>query len=251
MFRPAHRKHNSPANGNGKASIVMPGNSSPKRPEYKLFCGLTALQTDFLMKEGKLQTVTRGSFLVHEGEHSENFYLLVHGRVKIYHTLPDGQVVLLRFALPGEVFGYWAFLPVPREAASAQAVEESRVVCWDRKAAGHIIYNNPTVGLNLLEILADHLDDLCKRHMYLVTQRTENRIAWALLALQQQSSQSTRTMILIPKGLSQRDLAEMAGTTIYTVSRTLRSWQQQGILTKRYRQIALHRPEELVALASQ
>lgn len=53
----------------------------------------------------------------------------------------------------------------------------------------------------------------------------------------------------MPKGFSHRDLAEMAGTTIYTVSRTLSEWQQRGMLTKGHREILLHYPEKLAALA--
>jgi DNA-binding transcriptional regulator YhcF (GntR family) len=55
--------------------------------------------------------------------------------------------------------------------------------------------------------------------------------------------------VLIDMPLSRQDLAEMNGTTLYTVSRTLKKWEKKGILISKRAQIIIVFPHGLVAIA--
>ncbi len=49
--------------------------------------------------------------------------------------------------------------------------------------------------------------------------------------------------------LSRQDIAEMAGTTLYTVSRTLRKWEDEGLLDGSGPHIRITNPHQLVNVA--
>jgi CRP-like cAMP-binding protein len=49
--------------------------------------------------------------------------------------------------------------------------------------------------------------------------------------------------------LSRQDLAQMNGTTLETVSRTLTAWQRAGLLEVGREQITILKPEELALIA--
>ena len=49
--------------------------------------------------------------------------------------------------------------------------------------------------------------------------------------------------------LSRQDLAELTGTTLYTVSRTLTRWQQAGLVKLGRKRITIRQPHPLVQIA--
>ena len=55
--------------------------------------------------------------------------------------------------------------------------------------------------------------------------------------------------MLIDFPLSRQDLAEMCGTTLYTVSRTLSEWQAQGLVVTGRERVVVRFPHGLVRIA--
>jgi CRP-like cAMP-binding protein len=60
--------------------------------------------------------------------------------------------------------------------------------------------------------------------------------------------QLTPDGVLIAHPLTRQELAELAGTTLYTVSRTLSRWQARGWLRSERRRLLVRAPKQLVAL---
>jgi CRP-like cAMP-binding protein len=54
--------------------------------------------------------------------------------------------------------------------------------------------------------------------------------------------------VLIDIPLSRQDLAEMAGTNLYSVSRMMSQWERDGILLSDKQQVILVRAHQLVVL---
>jgi CRP-like cAMP-binding protein len=74
-------------------------------------------------------------------------------------------------------------------------------------------------------------------------------VARALLRLARQAGQRAEDGVLIGLPLSREDLAEMTGTTLYTVSRILSHWEQQGFVEAGRERVLIHHPHALVAIA--
>jgi CRP-like cAMP-binding protein len=70
-----------------------------------------------------------------------------------------------------------------------------------------------------------------------------------LLRLVRQLGRRTDEGILIDIPLSRQDLAEMTGTTLYTVSRILSHWEQQGLVITGRERVTLCKSHELVIIA--
>jgi CRP-like cAMP-binding protein len=83
----------------------------------------------------------------------------------------------------------------------------------------------------------------------LSTKRVETRIARAVLRLARQSGKKIDEGVLIDLPLSRQDLAEMAGTTLYTVSRVIREWEIKEIVQSKRQQIIIRYPHGLVSIA--
>jgi CRP-like cAMP-binding protein len=82
----------------------------------------------------------------------------------------------------------------------------------------------------------------------MATERVEQRIARTLARLANQIGKQTEAGILIDAPLTRQDLAEMTGTTVFTVSRTLKSWEREGILQVGREKVTITNPHRLVVL---
>jgi CRP-like cAMP-binding protein len=51
--------------------------------------------------------------------------------------------------------------------------------------------------------------------------------------------------------ISRQDIAEMTGTTLHTVSRTLSAWESQGLIESGRQRVVLRDPHRLFTLAEQ
>ena len=70
-----------------------------------------------------------------------------------------------------------------------------------------------------------------------------------LLRLARQSGRKNADGILIDLPLSRQSLAEMTGTTLYTVSRILSQWEAHGLVETGRERVVIRRPHGLVVIA--
>ena len=107
----------------------------------------------------------------------------------------------------------------------------------------------PRIALNSLRIMARQIRIFQNRVRDLSTKRVEIRIARVVLRLAHQSGKKIDEGVLIDLPLSRQDLAEMAGTTLYTASRVLREWDKKEIIHSKRQKIVIRYPHGLVSIA--
>jgi CRP-like cAMP-binding protein len=173
----------------------------------------------------------------------------MRGRAKLTQATPEGHDALLRFVGPGEIFGPTATLKDRLYPVSAQAVSRCSALAWEGRTMVHLIEEHPRIAINVIEDLSAHIEELRHRYLELATERVERRVAHALLRLAEHAGWNTREGVLIDVPLSRQDLAEMTGSTIYTVSRLLREWQRQGLVSAGRQRVAIVQPQRLLAIA--
>ena len=83
----------------------------------------------------------------------------------------------------------------------------------------------------------------------LATERVAARVARALLRLAGQSGREVDGGVLVDHPLSRQELAEMTGTTLYTVSRLLSGWEDAGIVEAGRERVMVRSLERLAAVA--
>jgi CRP/FNR family transcriptional regulator, nitrogen oxide reductase regulator len=195
------------------------------------------------------RAVSRDEFFFHQGDAATSLYVLLDGEARLLQLAPDGNQVLLRLLAAGELFGGIAFLGEATYPVSVQAVRDCTAASWDGETMARLMEHSSRIAFNAMRHMADRIEELQDRLRELATERVERRIASALLRLAQQSGQKTPEGVLITLTLSRQDLAEMTGTTLYTVSRTLSRWEQQGIVEAGRERVLVRSPHGLVAIA--
>jgi CRP/FNR family transcriptional regulator, nitrogen oxide reductase regulator len=155
----------------------------------------------------------------------------------------------MRYISPVEEFGVIALLSGAVYPVSAQAVDDSTALYWNKTSLKELMEQVPGVAINALQTLADRVSEFQDRIRELTTERVERRIARALLRLAQQTGRKVEDGVLVDLLITRQDIAEMTGTTIYTVSRTMSQWETQGIIKSGREKIIIRRPHQLVVIA--
>jgi CRP-like cAMP-binding protein len=214
-----------------------------------IFKGLDEELLSRILADSYGRDYTKDEYLFYQEDPAEAFYICVEGRIKLTQLTPDGNQVIMHYPGPGEVFGLIAVLRGIRFPVAAQAVEDSRVIAWKDSVMTDWMRREPEIALNAIRILAVFIENFQDRITELSTERVERRIARTLLRLAQQAGHKEANGIRINVQLTRQDLAEMAGTTLYTVSRTLSKWEGDGLLDSSGPLIRITNPHQLVNVA--
>jgi CRP-like cAMP-binding protein len=237
--------HNSIKIGDMKVSkeeVILAQNSS-------LFRSIDSQDIKELVAAAQVHRLDSGEYYFIEDDPADKGYLLLEGKVKLTQVTMDGQQVILGYLSPGRVYGIIAILKKVTYPVSAQAVGECKALAWDQKTLNRLMEQYPQIALNSLHIMAGQIREFQNRVRDLSTKRVETRIARAVLRLANQTGKKVTEGVLIDLPLSRQDLAEMTGTTLFTVSRILHDWEEKGIIQSKRQQVVILYPHGLVSIA--
>lgn len=228
----------------------VPGLDPAALAAVPLFRGLTDEGLAAAAAGARLVRVAAGRNFFREGEAASQFYVLRKGRVKFTQISPEGHEVILRVIGPGEPFGGVAvFTEKATYPVTARAVEPCEAHAWDGALVIALMRRFPVVAMNAAKMISDRLHELQRRHRELMTERVERRIARALLRLANDAGRRVEGGVEIDFPLSRQELAQMTGTTLFTVSRTLAGWEAAGLVATTRRRILIRQPHGLVRIA--
>lgn len=217
----------------------------------RLFEGLDDTTRRACLAGAVVRDVARGEWVARQGEPATTFCLVERGALKLLQDTPQGQELIVRFVGPGEPFGGVVALESAPYPLSALAVEPTRLYTWSAASLRQLLDAYPIIRANLMREMTSHMTDALSRVREMTTLRVGARLAITLMRLARQCGRQTPDGVLITHPLTRQELADLVGTTLYTVSRTLSQWETDGILTSDHRQLLLRAPRRLAALAEE
>lgn len=215
----------------------------------RIFDGLTDGERDQWLRRATLATVERGKTLARQGEPARHFQLLEAGFLKLLQLTPEGAEVIVRFIVPGEPFGGVVALNDAPYPVTAVAVQPSTLRSWPREVVAELLRETPQVRVNIMREIATHMTAALTRVRELTTARVDQRLAHTLLRLADQCGRREPDGVLIAQPLTRQEIADLTGTTLYTVSRTLAKWESLGLIETRKRMLLVRSPGKLEAVA--
>ncbi|OHB31506.1 MAG: Crp/Fnr family transcriptional regulator [Phenylobacterium sp. RIFCSPHIGHO2_01_FULL_69_31] len=204
-----------------------------------------------VLKAGMVRKLPLGKLIFAQGDAGETCHTLLEGRVKIVQTRPDGGQSVIRFIGPGEMYGTVAALMDKPFPADAVAVVDSLEIYWPIKVMRHLMTRFPQVAIRSAASAGNRLFELQSRVGELSGERVEQRIARALARLVRQAGRRTEAGIEIDFPITRQELAEMAGSTLHTVSRTLSAWEDREIIASTRRHVVVRKLHVLLDMADQ
>ena len=215
-----------------------------------VFQNATEEVLQLILKNSIIRSVEEGSFFFFQGDSANYFYILTNGQIKLMQSNPNGQQVNLRTIHPWQMFG--ALGAVRKEAtypATAQALENSSALAIESSFLHKMLETHPQIAFDLMALMTTYIQEMQSRYRELATERVEQRVANALLRLAAQVGIRSEKETIIELYFSRQDVAEMTGTTLYTVSRLLSDWERKGIIETGRERIRILKPHDLVRIS--
>lgn len=217
--------------------------------QAELFGGLEAQELAEVASWFKRTQYEADETIFLEGDQASAFHLVAGGKVKVVQTSAEGYEVILHIFEPGGIIGALPTAGEESYPASAIALEPVETYFITAAEFDEMMLTYPRVSRNLLRFATRMLQSAHRRLREMATERVERRVARTLARLTAQLGEEGEGGVTLDAPLSRKDLADMSGTTLFTVSRTLKSWERAGLVKTSRKRITILRPHELIAIA--
>jgi CRP/FNR family cyclic AMP-dependent transcriptional regulator len=167
----------------------------------------------------------------------DTLFIICSGQVKVSLIHEDGKEFILSLLGEGEVFGELSLLDDRPRSANVTAMMTTELMMLTRGDFLQLVARVPQIAVSLLEELASRLRRTDDQVEGLALLDVHHRVAKTLLRMAEDGGQKSPEGILIRKRPTHQQLANMAGTTRETVTRTLKQLQDEGYIRISGRQI--------------
>lgn len=200
---------------------------------------------DCLLCEAKLSSVLDGSqvcdirgllnhheyqphqILFREGDASGNIHIVREGQLKLTTTDADGLEQIIGIGLNGHMVGFYN-IDEERYNYTAEALTPVKTCQIKHRNMLRILAENPEVSNRMISLLNDELSQAQLLIRLLGKKSSQEKVALFIISLMPENL--TSNSVTIPLPLSRREVAQLLGLTIETVSRIMSGMKRKNIL---------------------
>jgi CRP/FNR family transcriptional regulator, cyclic AMP receptor protein len=182
--------------------------------------------------------------------HDGGLFLILEGRVRVYHTVPAGKETTLDLLGSSTVLWARSMELMSGQVVHAQAVGPSVLAFMGREDLDRFVLNKPEVGLKLMDLLAQRLGSSNERMAEVAYKDVLSRLASQILRLlESEGVVDRRGGCKLPTAYTHEELGTMIGAERVAVNRALGRLQGEGVVELRQRRIHVSDPEALRRIA--
>jgi CRP/FNR family transcriptional regulator len=208
--------------------------NSIKKPHFVRDCYLFAgLKEEELQGVGQItsfRTLKKNDSVFLEGEKANGFFFLCQGRVKLYKSSIDGKEQLLHIVYPGETFAEAAMFEGSSYPATAQVMDDSKLLFIDKNGFLGLLKGHPEIGLRMLGNISKYLHHFIRLVEDLSLKEVSSRVAKYFLDVMNREGIPIEDGIEFRLEMARSDVAARLGTVRETLSRTLRRLRDKAVI---------------------
>ncbi len=197
-----------------------------------IFNGLSGVELGYISKKMVPKSYDVGQVIILEESEGDDCFFVTEGSVKITRLSKDGREVILAILNEGEFFGEMALLDGDLRSANVIALEKTDALTLKRKDFIDSLKKYPQIAIQLLKEMAHRLRESDRQITSLSLSDAEKRIALSLLRISDEQGVIKKGKVIISKPPIQQDIANMAGTSRETVSRTLKILEDERFIDR-------------------
>ncbi len=212
----------------------------------RLFAGLGKDEVKLILAAATKRIFKASETIVRAEEPATCLVLVRTGFVNFYVVTERGQQILVRRFGPGNAFGIASFLSEPiGYLGTASAVHEVDVFTWGHRSVLQLARAYPRFPQNAFRLALHYLAIYAQRHVRLVSDTAQERLAYALTDVASRTGQVLTAGVKVD--IRNEDLASLADVSFFTVSRLLKKWDRAGAVEKSRGRVVIRCPEKLLA----
>lgn len=199
-----------------------------------------------MISAARIREFFRGQTIYIEGDIPRQVVILISGSVKVVRYSQDGSAVILRLCGPGELVGLLGLSRLEKYRSTSQATTLCSALVWECSVFESLAARYPSLRLNIASILHKQLVDMENRFRELSTERVASRLRRQVMRLVEQVGIPSNGSVEIK--ITREELAQLIGTSLYTVSRLLSAWDREEIVRTRREGFSVINPKALAEL---
>lgn len=207
--------------------------AKPALPPDNLFSALPAELSRRLFAEARVQNVRADQMVFLAGDAGDGCYRVEEGLLKVSVITPAGAERILAILGPGSIVGELSMIDGTARSASVSALRDSKLSFISRATFEAFGRANPEMFQHLMVLLARRLRDTNSALAATSFLSVKGRVARALLSLAEAFGHDVGGgRILVRQKVTQSDLGAMAGIARENVSRILKEWMSQSLVSR-------------------
>ncbi len=183
-----------------------------------------------ISKLGLKKQFKKDSVVLFENENANTLFVIISGRVKVSRVSEEGKEVILTILGESDFFGEMGLLDGMSRSANVTAIEDSELLLIQRADFLELLNSYPEVAIALLQELTERLRAADMKIKSLSLKDAEGKVASVILQIADDTGKIKQGTVEIEKLPYQHDLANMAGTSRETISRTLHTFAKKGLI---------------------
>jgi len=131
--------------------------------EIKLFQDLTVTEIEGILGIVKMHDFKAGETIFRENETGKKLYMVIDGAVRISKLIPTGEQVTFTLLKKGKFFGELSLLTQKAHSATAEALENTRVMVIHKIDFEKFVEVTPQAGFKILRAIICEISELLKQ----------------------------------------------------------------------------------------
>jgi CRP/FNR family cyclic AMP-dependent transcriptional regulator len=181
---------------------------------------------DALVALGVVRSYPKNTVLVQEGDKSDQLYVLLAGKLKVFLADDDGKEIVVDMLSPKQYFGEMALDGEPR-SASVMTVEASKLAVIQREDFKRFLAEDAQAALALIVTLIRRARNLTRTIGNLALLDVYGRVARLLI----DNASEEAGQLVVTQKMSQQEIAQRIGSSREMVSRILSDLKEGGYVS--------------------
>ncbi len=179
---------------------------------------------------GAKKSFRKDEIILLEEDAGSAFFVIVSGKVKVARSGHDEKEVILSILSESDFFGEMALLDGQNRSANVIATEDTELFIIQRLDFLNLLKEHAEISIVLLQELTKRLRMADAKIKSLSLKDAEGKVATVILQLADDQGKIKQGVVELDKLPLQQDLANMAGTSRETISRTLHTFAKRGLI---------------------
>lgn len=199
--------------------------------KFSLFRDLEDYEMEKIVDISITRKWKKNSHVFLQGDPLENVYFIHEGKVKIYKSDANGREQIVAILKKGEMFPHVGFFRQGGYPAFSEVLEPATLIVVPIAQFEKVLVENPQLSIKVFKVLGEKIVDLQERLEAQILNNTYEQIIKLLIRLAQLHGEKLPDgNIMLKSEFTNKDLANMIGTTRETVSRTLTKMKKDELI---------------------
>lgn len=205
-------------------------------------------QVQDILKISQIREYSKGQQLFSKDEFGSQMFIVISGRAKVFIRSAAKKTKTIAYFHPGDFFGEMALLQGKPRCASAQAVEDSKLLVIRRADFRRILLADPHLTYFLLCTVSERLRRANEQIESLLFRNILGRVSKTIYELACDSGLGARPTCVLGQRYTHQELADMVGTTREPLTRALSTLKRANILEVRHGRLRIMDTRKLASL---